>query len=94
MPILIKISSQLTSCNFPSKLTLKITIFLKCQPPMPTCTPGGPDKICSDGKCYLSTSACPTGTFLATLKACTCASNCTATTSSLQVKYFWTIKKL
>ncbi len=57
----------------------------KCQSVEATCTPGGPDKICSDGKCYLSTSACPSGTFLVTQNACTCAFNCTATTSSLQV---------
>ena len=58
----------------------------KCQEASPSCTIGGPDHICSDGKCY-SQSGCPTGTWLVSNGTCTCSSACNGTsTSYLQVK--------
>ena len=56
---------------------------------MPTCIIGGPDRICSDGKCHVN--GCPVGTTQVSAGTCTCASACNGTcpndcTSSLQVK--------
>ena len=66
----------------------KIT-YKKC----PTCV-GGPDNICSDGKCYVNGVGCPIGTVPVGTGACTCSYKCSASskfcskgqcTSSLQV---------
>ena len=65
--------------------------FLKCSqdyPPLtPKCNDNGPDKICSDGKCYRGN--CTTGTFV--VGNCTCGNDCCSLykTSSLIVLYIF-----
>ncbi len=70
---------------------LKNIHFFKCYNSTillstPSCTTG-PDHLCSDGKCY-SQSGCPTG-FTITNTTCRCGSQCSGSTSTLQVLKFY-----
>ena len=56
----------------------------KCQQATPTCS-NGPDKICSDGKCYSQSGGCPANTTQVSSSTCTCSTSCSGSTSSLQV---------
>ncbi len=59
------------------------SLLSKCI--FPSCDAGGPDHICSDGKCY-SESGCPLGHIIISNNSCTCVEACTnPMTSHLQV---------
>ncbi len=57
----------------------------KCFIPTPS-GGSGPDKVCSDGKCYLAKYSCPTNTTQLSSTSCMCSTDCTGPTSSLGVE--------
>ena len=56
--------------------------YSKCL--TPTCNAGGPDQICSDGKCYPNATVCGLlGLTQFSSVSCTCAASCNACTAGV-----------